>query len=223
MYYYWKSVLWTLFVLFTRVTYTQNVTTTTRHLTLHPDQFVLLRGPITAKSVNHVLHQWERPAIVDTMTQTNRTLLFIESPGGSVIEGHRLIHHIRALQAQDILVQCVATQFMSMAFAIFQACDERLIMEHSIGMQHPMSFAMAWNTIHVQRSLLQLYDTIEHDIVTMERNRIGVDEKSYRLRVAHEWWLYGRQIVKERVADAVITMACSSAFTNEHICPLRHF
>ena len=47
-----------------------------------------------------------------------------------------------ALQEHDIAVRCIAENFMSMAFILFEACDERLVLPHSIEMQHQMSFSL---------------------------------------------------------------------------------
>ena len=194
-----------------------------RHIVLHPHEVVMLRGPITSSRVDSLLADWRLPKVRDRMSETHRTLLLLDSPGGSVMEGQRILHQIQALQAQGIVVECVALTFMSMAFSIFQACDHRLIVDHSIGMQHPMSFGLRPDTIYHQRALMTMYDRMETEMIERESARLGIPETEYRTRVAHEWWLYGRDMLRHGVADERVTLSCDPLFftsTDTTLCPL---
>ena len=93
---------------------------------------ITIRGPIQgSSSTNWITAMNDRDPDVDTM------YIYLSSPGGSVLEGNKLIDQIRTLQLSSVQVVCIADFAASMAFVIFQSCPNRYITTSSILMQHP--------------------------------------------------------------------------------------
>ena len=179
-----------------------------RHIQLHDHEFVNVLGPITSSSVDAVLYELNHPRTLESMNETQSITLFINSPGGSVHAGSHLLQYMRALQEQDITVRCIAENFMSMAFILFQACDERLVLPHSIGMQHQMSFALR-GEIESMRTSFEMHDAVNNKLIDMEVERIGISREAYDQKIAHDWWIVGHDNVEENTADEVVVYTCS--------------
>jgi ATP-dependent protease ClpP protease subunit len=179
-----------------------------KHVVLENNQFINLIGPVTRSSVDAILWEWNNPVVQQSMNETKKTTLFINSPGGSVHAGSHLIQYMRSLQNQNITIECIGENFMSMAFVIFQACDYRMVLEHSIGMQHQMSFGMRGNIENI-RNVFEMHDTINENIISMEIEKIGIDRQEYNDKIAHDWWIVGYDNIKENTADEVVLFSCA--------------
>jgi len=184
-----------------------------RHIVLDDQNFVSLVGPVTQYSVDAVIMDWNSPPIQEAMMKTNRILFYIDSPGGSVHAGNHLIQYMRSLQNQNITVECIGQNFMSMGFIIFQACNHRMILDNSIGMQHQMSFGMEGN-IENMRSSFQLHDRINNDLIDMELEKIGLEKDIYLQKILMDWWLYGKENLEQNTADERIVYSCSPSIMN---------
>jgi ATP-dependent protease ClpP protease subunit len=183
-------------------------TTAMRSVVLNETNFVSLIGPVTSNSVDAVLLDWSHPSRARQMNRTKHAILYIDSPGGSVHAGSRLVQYIRAIQNQNVTVDCIAQNFMSMAFIIMQACDGRFVLENSVGMQHQMSMSMRGD-IENLRSMFRLHDRMNERMIRMEIDKIGIDREDYMERIINDWWLYGEDNVDENTADEVILYSCA--------------
>lgn len=89
-----------------------------------------LDGFVAAKNVNKVITGIN----LANNAQAQRVVLVINSPGGYVYEGIRLIE---AIEDSKVPVICVVNRFAgSMAFHILQACDQRIMTVDSILLAH---------------------------------------------------------------------------------------
>jgi ATP-dependent protease ClpP protease subunit len=179
-----------------------------KHVLLENHHFINLIGPVTKNSVDAILWEWNDPVVQKNMNETQKTTLYINSPGGSVHAGSNLIQYMRALQAQNITIDCIGENFMSMAFVIFQACDHRMVLENSIGMQHQMSFGLRGN-IENMRTSFAMHDRINENIIAMELAKIGIDRETYNAKIAHDWWIIGSDNVEQNTADELVLYSCS--------------
>ena len=64
-------------------------------------------------------------------------IVYIDSPGGSVLAGVKIIDQIEKYQ-----MSCIASKAISMGFVIFQSCHNRLVTSSSQLMQHQISFGI---------------------------------------------------------------------------------
>lgn len=184
-----------------------------KHIVLQNNHFINLIGPVTRNSVDAILWELNDPSVQQVINETQKATLFINSPGGSVHAGNHLIQYIRYLQSRNITVDCIGENFMSMAFVIFQACDHRMVMEHSIGMQHQMSFGLRGN-IENMRNSFDMHDEINENIISMELAKIGIDRQTYNEKIAHDWWIVGQDNINQNTADELILYSCSPEIYN---------
>jgi len=184
-----------------------------KHINFNEHNFVSLIGPVTTNSVDSLLWEWNDPKIIEDINNNKQTLLYINSPGGSVHAGNHLIQYIKSLQSQNITVNCVAQNFISMAFAIFQSCDYRFVLENSIGMQHQMSFGIKGNIENI-RNLFALNNQINEKLIELELKKIQMDKKEYLEKTINDWWIYGDDNIAYNTADELSLISCSTNLNN---------
>jgi len=177
-------------------------------LVLEEDSFVNLIGPVTPHSVDAIIYEWNEPALQEKMETDKKTILYINSPGGSVNAGNNLIEYMKSLQARNITIECIGQNFMSMAFIIFQKCDHRMVLMNSVGMQHQMSFTLRGDFENV-KNYFQLIHQMNENLIEMELEKIGLDRKEYQEKISHDWWIYGPDNVDQNTADQIISYTCS--------------
>lgn len=195
--------------------FTWIVTCAHRHVILEEHGFVNIIGPITTGLSDAVIYELNHhPLVRQSINQSHSITLFINSPGGSVHAGNHLLQYLRAIQAQNTTIHCLAENFMSMAFVLFQACDVRLVTPHSIGMQHQMSFSLRGN-IESIRTAFDMHDTINNHLIDMETQRIGISRDQYDQKIAHDWWVVGLENLEENTADEMVVYSCAPSLENK--------
>jgi ATP-dependent protease ClpP protease subunit len=147
------------------------------------------------------------------MTHQGSTVnLFLSSPGGSVLDGAQLVQAIRSVNKK---VVCVTDFSASMSFVILQACDERIVLESSILMQHVPSFGLRHqpqpNAIAFVDFLKQITNTID----AAQAKRMEITLERFRQLTRDDYWLFGREAVKAKAADRVAQAICSPELTNK--------
>lgn len=166
-------------------------------LVLNETNHVAIRGPISEKSVSPILHAAMTAA-------TPPQYLFLDTGGGDVMAGQRLIQLVVALQ-----LTCVAFRAYSMGFAILQHCVHRLILPGATLMQHQMSFKLNGEFSKVQ-GYLDMAQQLGHAMQQVQARRLGVSVEWFRNRTQGEWWMAESMILHQRCADAVVHATCSS-------------
>jgi len=164
------------------------------------DNLIVLRGEVTGSSVSKV--------IGELMSHQGSTVkLFLSSPGGSVIDGAQLVQAIRSVNKK---VVCITDFSASMSFVILQACDERVVLESSILMQHVASFGLRQqpqpNAIAFVEFLKQITTTMD----AAQANRMQLPLERFRQLIRDDYWLFGREAVKAKAADRVAQAVCST-------------
>jgi len=159
---------------------------------------VVLRGSVTSESVAKISHQ--------ILSSPEKELyLYISSPGGSVIAGQSLIY---AIQTSGKKIHCVVSVGISMAFSITQGCTTRLVMPHSIMMQHVASYGLEGQDPNNRTFLKFLTDMLE-EMDKAQAERLGLSLKVFKEKTRDDWWLYGTSAVKNKAADSVAEVSCS--------------
>lgn len=179
---------------------------------LQEGNHVSIKGEINEESMSK--------AIVEIGNiESDEVLIFLCSPGGSVLAGNNLIQKMNYLRQKGKTFTCVADQAASMAFAIFQACDNRYVTPSSILMQHQMSVGLQDQYENLKNRIV-LLDAINQQAVTTQANRIGLSVEEFKKKVLSDWWLYGETGVFENAADKMVQVGCSLELlegTNEQI------
>jgi len=163
---------------------------------------VSLRGPVTEDSVTRLLVNMAK-------VKHDDIILYMSSPGGSVIAGQLLIQQINYLQRRGHKVHCVADIAASMAFAILQACDDRYVTPSSILMQHQMSLGVSGQLFNI-KSRLKLMNTIESDMTRRQAKRMGMEDDDFTEKITSDWWLFGNESVSSNAADVMLQVGCSN-------------
>lgn len=170
-----------------------------------PSQIVLenhntvnLRGEISNMTVSR--------AIKDiSLVPGKEVYLYINSGGGSVIAGGKLVDF---LKSTDKKVTCIAEVAASMAMIIFQACETRIVQSGSILMQHQAIYGLSPQPQRNQRSLITFFDTMIGHYDDMQAARLGLTTEQFQALIAHDWWILGAEALKYKAADRLSHITC---------------
>ena len=170
-----------------------------RTITLNPDDTLVLRGRVTSESV---------AKIIDKIVSSPREHFFfyITSPGGSIYAGNNLI---AAMHSSGKTFTCIASTAASMAFGILQACDERLVTENSLVMQHVASYSLEGEAPN-NHSYASLIERMVEQMDAQQADRIGMSLENFKKKIRDDWWLYDGEAVGAGVADGTVQAQCST-------------
>ena len=178
-------------------------------ITLTPNSFVRLTDEVNEQSATRF--------IKDFLSQTsNEVTVFIDSPGGDVLDGLRMIETVRSAKAAkpNLKVKCVVGSAASMAFYFLQtACDERLVLETSVLMQHQAQVGVR-GPVRQLDSRFSLIHALIDWLDNESAKRLGLTVKELREKVSNDWWVVGKDAVKQKAADKVVNITCSLELMN---------
>lgn len=155
-------------------------------------------------------------------TESDSVLVFMDSSGGDVLAGLRMIEAVRSakLVRPALRVSCYVQSAASMAFYFVQlACDERVLGQTSIMMQHQASVGMQgkWGEVQSRNILIsQVIEWLDKEIAA----RLGLTVEQYKQAIVNDWWLVGQSAVKHKAADRLGSVTCSAELTKASQCPL---
>lgn len=159
---------------------------------------VVLRGEINGVSTGKALLQ-----VLQVKEPT--VYLFLSSPGGSVIDG---LNFITGLRGSGKKIVCLTDFSASMSFVIFQACNERIVFDSSIIMQHVPSMSTQGQYPNF-KSFVKLLDDVTLQTDKAQARRLGISLEEFRRKTRDDLWLFGGDAVKTKAADRVGTASCS--------------
>jgi ATP-dependent protease ClpP protease subunit len=153
----------------------------------------------------------------------NETLyIVLNSPGGSIPDG---LDFIRFLDTQEN-IKTITIFAASMASAIVEANKgERLIVEDGILMFHRARVGVQGQIGEGElESQLENIKRIVESLEIKNADRMDLSLKEYRAKVKDEYWLFGKQAVKEDGADKIVKIHCSSELIKaKDIMEMRSF
>lgn len=141
------------------------------------------------------------------------SIVYIDSPGGSVDAGMRIMREIEKNN-----LDCIAHQAISMGFVIFQSCKNRYITEYSQLMQHQMKYGISGEIRKVENYVNFVKD-IENILIEKQISRIGISQNKFNELVNNEWWIFGINALdsEKKLADKVVSVDCSVSLTKKNI------
>ena len=172
-----------------------------KYLKLNTTNILTLKGVINEKSVNRFLYDF------NLKKNKNETYIFIDSPGGSVEDGYKIITEFKKYN-----MTCIIEKAYSMAFAILQVCDKRYLLPHGKIMQHQISLGIM-NEFGKIKSYLDFIGQIEDELLDIQSKKIGISSDDLKNRSNNEWWLFGKNAVEENCADKIINVECTPQLT----------
>ena len=185
--------------LFAAASQSREALSSSADVVLTVDNTVTIADAIHEQSVSKAIRQL-------TMIKNSEVYLFLNSPGGSVFSGRKLIDFINA---SDKKIHCVAQYAASMAFAILQVCETRLVMSSSILMQHQATIGLRGAPVNNQLSFLNLLLIYLEEMDAMQAARMGITPKDLALEIRDDMWLTGSESITSNAADKVVTVVCS--------------
>lgn len=165
-------------------------------ITLNLKNHVSIKGPIDSHTAS---------SFINDIGKLNKTsiYIYIDSTGGSVHYGEKIIQYMEYKKHMNTSLICIAHHAYSMAFHIYQHCTYRTVVPSSTIMQHQMSIKLD-GTIEMSNNYIQLLNTINNKLIQMESKRLNITSIEYSQKIMNDWWLYGNDIILNKVADFMI-------------------
>lgn len=160
---------------------------------------VVLRGEVTDQSISNLIRDLEN-------VKEDEVVLYIQSPGGSVVAGMKAISYIRATPKHVI---CLADVAISMAFVILQACDERVSTSSSITMQHVTSYGLSNQQAPNAESFVRFLTRMTEQMDIEQAKRIGLSYNNFKAKTRSDWWSFGEDVALEHVTDRTVNVTCT--------------
>jgi ATP-dependent Clp protease protease subunit len=179
-----------------------------REIILTETNTVNLSGPVTPSSIGEVMY--ELSTVSETGEPTDPIYLVLNTPGGSVGAGLKLIEYMNTLRRP---VTVIANYAASMGFHILQHSEKRLVTPFSTIMSHRANGGVSGDIPH------QLSNRLKHvtDILTkmddhiVSRTKGKQTQKSYMELIRDEYYSVGENSIKDGFADEVVTLKCDSS------------
>ena len=171
-------------------------------ITLEHGNFMSIVGPINRNNVG----VWIRNM---SSIEHNNFYVYIDSNGGSVDAGQKLIDQFSYLQQKGVIIECIVQNAHSMAFQILQSCDKRYITPSAKVMQHQMSLSEIDGQFDNLMNYLTMIQQMSNKLDKVAAERIGISYDDYKKKVATDWWLFGEEIIRANVADEIVYIGCS--------------
>lgn len=144
-------------------------------------------------------------SLEDMKKNTSKDLyLFINSPGGSVFDGNRLVTYIENSK-RKIHTVCV-TVCASMAAHLHQAGSTRLMLDNSMLMFHPAAGG-ARGQVENMRSLLNTIQLMVDRMDAKITKRSGLDYKEFKAKVAFEYWVLAEDAVRSNLSESIVNIS----------------
>lgn len=169
---------------------------------LNPTNLISIRGPINSDVVTRFIEK-------TSVKQTPVINVLINSPGGSISDGNKIIEQIETLKNEGYKINCIADFAASMAFIILQACPNRYALSTSVLMQHQMSLGISGEINRIE-SYLKYIKSLQKNIDIMQSKRLKLTLEEFQNRVKDEWWIYGDENKKLNVVDDIVLIKCSN-------------
>ncbi len=176
---------------------------TQTRLTPKEDQVVTLYGEVgdNAEGIANSL-----------LEKTNKgpVYLLINSPGGSVLDGARILS---AMEAAKNPVYTVCLQICaSMAAIIHQYGTERYMVDRSVLMFHPASGSLSGDVFQMKSRLDWILRYTEKSDVFIAK-RAGLTVEQFKAQFGHEIWIDAEDSVARKFADKVVSVLTTQKLT----------
>jgi ATP-dependent Clp protease protease subunit len=184
---------------------------------LGQENFVRLVGEIEDNSASRFIQE-----LYTVSAKNLNVTVYIDSPGGDVLAGMRIIDAVQGLRAvrPGLRLQCYAQTAASMAFIFLQtSCDRRVVSAFSVLMSHQASLGARGKAGEVE-SRLDLVRQVLELLDIRVAARLGMSVAAYRQTIVNDWWLVGKNALEAKAADTLGSVACTAELVAASKCPL---
>lgn len=179
-----------------------------------PEQVLYLDTPITEETVSVAI------SLLTIMTASYKDVyILINSPGGGVLSGQKLISYIEGSPIH-IHTVCVAI-CASMAAHIHQSGYDRLIEESGVLMFHPAAGGVS-GQVENMLNQVNVFKKIVDSLDAKAAYRSGGAFNEFKQRVAFEYWVPGFDAVQQKLADRLVYINTKDAAHSRGI-PVSQF
>ena len=174
---------------------------------LNSRNLITIRGPINHESVSDFM-------LKSGKVESKNLYIYISSPGGSVMEGMKIVDLIKSLEKSGKNISCISDFSASMAFIILQSCPRRLATFSSVLMQHQMSLGIDGNIENIN-TYLTFIKKIDEELTTLQSKKIGMPEDVFKERIVNDWWIHGPDAKVNSVVDEIVLVKCHNELNNK--------
>jgi len=177
---------------------------------LTEDNFVVLRGTIDGQSSSKLISELHEKKSKDLY-------VYLLTGGGSVSSGMQIIQTLKALEQTGVNINCITNVGLSMGFVITQYCQNRLVMDSSILMQHQASFGVKGPMNNVN-SYVDFIHSMINEVDEYQASRMNMTLHDFKEKTRDDWWLIGSEAVRNYAADKLVYVMCDfkNQFYNEN-------
>lgn len=175
-----------------------------KNIKLNSNNFLAIRGSIDDETSSNFIYE------LNKMSNKNNTYVYLDTNGGSVESGNAILNEI-----QKYNLSCIADKAYSMGFVLLQGCKKRYITPYAKVMQHQISYGIR-NEKEKINNYGKFIDEIDQELNEMQANKIKMKYDDFKQKTYNEWWLFGKNIIKENVADKIVNVYCSSELTRKN-------
>lgn len=165
-------------------------------LNVNNENLVIIKNEINPETVSYAIEK------LHTSQNASNMIIFLDSPGGNVESGLLLLNEIMKYN-----LTCVVSKAYSMAFAIFQTCNNRYILPTAKLMQHQITFGIK-NSLQEINNYLAYVNQINNYLAILQSKKIGIHPLSFLARTKSDWWLFAQNAILENVADEIVNIEC---------------
>ena len=177
---------------------------------------VSLRTAFTSGSVSQVVAQiLEKDKILN---KKEPIYLVLDTPGGSVGAGLDLIEAVKGLDRE---VRTVTTFAASMGFITAQSLGKRYITETGILMSHRARGGVNGQIPGELNVRVAFWSEYLKDADRAVAKRLGLTADELLKKHYDEWWLSGKNAVKEGAADMIVKVRCGQSLTGTYVQNVR--
>lgn len=176
-------------------------------VTLTPTNHVSIKGQINSYSASKFISDINK-------LSAKYIYVYIDSPGGSVLDGQKIIQYIQYKKDNNSTIMCIAWEASSMAFHIFQYCSHRYVLKGSRLMQHPFSLYNLSGPIDNVYNYVNMIYNIYKELISDGSERLKITSQQYLDKINNDWHLFGKDIIENNAADSIISsIGCSKEMT----------
>lgn len=169
------------------------------------DRIVMLNGEVNNQSTHSIIMQ----LLVLTAEDPKSDIYFyINSPGGSVMDGLALFDTMRAIP-NDIVTICIGSAASMGSFLLSAGTPgKRYSLPNSRLMYHQVMSGVAPGTQYVDmetsvKETKKLYDKLNAYLSEFTSNKITFEEM--KLKTDRDWWLSADEAIEQGFIDKILT------------------
>ena len=172
------------------------------------NRILVVNEPITEDVIDYQVMQiirWNAED-VDVLPEKRRPItVYINSQGGSTIDGQALIDVIRTSKTQ-VRTVCLGMA-ASMAFLIFLAGHDRIAFPNSCFLMHEGDQSVS-NSVSKTRDVMHFFDEMDDRVKRYILEMTKIDAEFYESVYKKEFWMYPEKAKELGIVDRIIGQDC---------------